>query len=319
MKKTKTHSLAAELDQYIFPYRVDGSTRFHLAAEKSDEKGGLDKDTAQDNLDANRRRLADFQEKLYAQDRWSLLLIFQGMDAAGKDSAIKAIFEGINPQGCEVTSFKQPTVHELEHDFLWRCVLALPKRGRIGIFNRSYYEDCLVTRVHPELLRQAKIPPKLITGAIWRERFEDISAFERHLCRNGTVILKFFLNVSREEQRLRFLDRLQQPSKTWKFSMNDVTERAKWSRYQAVYQDIVRHTSSPHAPWHVVPADHKWFARVVIGSTVVAALDGLNLRFPRIDKTSQQEFAQVRKALERERKGGRKRAKQIEKKARVPS
>src|SRR5246127_5463235 len=183
MNKTKTRPLAAELDQYILPYRVDGGTRFHLAARKSDEKGGLDKDTAQDLLDANRRRLADFQEKLYAQDRWSLLLIFQGMDAAGKDSAIKAIFEGVNPQGCEVTSFKEPTVHELEHDFLWRCVLALPKRGRIGIFNRSYYEDCLVTRLHPELLKQAKIPPKLITKDIWRERFADISAFERYLTR----------------------------------------------------------------------------------------------------------------------------------------
>ena len=319
MSKKPLRNLATELDRFITPFRVEGSRRFHLSSHRTDERGGLDKDKAAKILETNRKRLSDFQEKLYAQDRWSLLLIFQGMDAAGKDSAIKAIFEGVNPQGCEVTSFKQPTAHELDHDFLWRSVVALPGRGRIGIFNRSYYEDCLVTRVHPELLRQAKIPPKLITGAIWRERFEDISAFERYLCRNGTVILKFFLNVSREEQRLRFLDRLEQPSKTWKFSMNDVTERAKWSRYQAVYQDIVRHTSSPHAPWYVVPADHKWFARVVIGSAVVAALDGLNLRFPRIDKTSQQEFAQVRKALERERKGGRKRAKQIEKKARVPS
>jgi len=319
MNKKPLRNLATELDRFISPFRVDGSRRFHLSSHRTDEQGGLDKDKAAKILEANRKRLSDFQEKLYAQDRWSLLLIFQGMDAAGKDSAIKAIFEGVNPQGCEVTSFKQPTVHELDHDFLWRSVVALPGRGRIGIFNRSYYEDCLVTRVHPELLRQAKIPSKLITGAIWRERFEDISAFERYLCRNGTVVLKFFLNVSREEQRLRFLDRLQQPSKTWKFSMNDVTERAKWSRYQAVYQDIVRHTSSPHAPWYVVPADHKWFARVVIGSTVVAALDGLNLRFPRIDKTSQQEFAQVRKALERERKGGGKRAKQIDKKARVLS
>jgi len=317
MKKTKTHSLAAELDQYILPYRVDGSTRFHLAAQKSDEKGDLDKDTAQDILDANRRRLADFQEKLYAQDRWSLLLIFQGMDAAGKDSAIKAIFEGINPQGCEVTSFKQPTVHELEHDFLWRCVLALPKRGRIGIFNRSYYEDCLVTRVHPKLLRQARIPPELITKDIWRERFADISAFERHLTRNGTIILKFFLNISKEEQRKRFLDRLDEPSKTWKFSMTDVTERRRWSRYEAVYQDIVRHTATPAAPWYVVPADHKWFARVVIGSTIVKTLDVLNLRFPRLDKASQEEFKAVRKALEQERKGGAKALTKIVKQAKT--
>ena len=195
--------------------------------------------------------MSDFQEKLYAQDRWSLLLIFQGMDAAGKDCAIKAIFEGVNPQGCEVTSFKQPTSHELDHDFMWRSAKALPERGRIGIFNRSYYEECLVTRVHPELLAQEKIPPKLITKNIWRERFEDISAFERYLARNGTVILKFFLNVSKKEQRERFLDRLEQPSKNWKFSMGDITERARWPRYMAVYQDIVRHTSTAgrHGSW----------------------------------------------------------------------
>jgi PPK2 family polyphosphate:nucleotide phosphotransferase len=318
MSKKPARNLATELDRFISPFRVNGSSRFHLSSYRTDEQGGLDKDKASKILETNRKHLNDFQEKLYAQDRWSLLLILQGMDAAGKDSAIRAIFEGVNPQGCEVTSFKQPTSHELDHDFLWRCVVALPRRGRIGIFNRSYYEECLVTRVHPELLRQEKIPPKLITGAIWRERFEDICAFERYLCRNGTVILKFFLNVSQEEQRLRFLDRLEQPSKTWKFSMNDVTERSKWNRYQAVYQDIVRHTSSPHAPWYVVPADHKWFARVVIGSAVVAALEGLNLRFPRIDKASQQEFAEVRRALEHERKGGGKRVKRI-KKARVPS
>ena len=319
MSKKPLRNLATELDRFISPFRVDGSSRFHLSSHRTNERGGLDKDKAAKILEANRKRLNDFQEKLYAQDRWSLLLVFQGMDAAGKDSAIKAIFEGVNPQGCEVTSFKQPTMHELNHDFLWRSVVALPSRGRIGIFNRSYYEECLVTRVHPELLRQEKIPPKLITGTIWRERFEDISAFERYLCRNGTIILKFFLNVSREEQRLRFLDRLEQPSKIWKFSMNDVAERGWWRRYQAAYQDIVRHTSSRHAPWYVVPADHKWFARVVIGSTVVAALEGLELRFPRVDKASQREFAQVRKALEHEGRGGRKRIKRIVKKAEVLS
>jgi PPK2 family polyphosphate:nucleotide phosphotransferase len=297
--------LSAELDRFISPFRIDGSGKFHLQSHKTGEKGGLDKEEGEEILDANRKRLADFQEKLYAQDRWSLLVILQGMDASGKDSAIKAIFEGVNPQGCEVTSFKQPTSHELEHDFLWRCVVALPKRGNIGIFNRSYYEDCLVTRVHPELLRQAKLPPKLITENIWRERFEDITAFERHLSRNGTVVLKFFLNISKEEQRRRFLGRLEEPGKIWKFSMNDVTERARWGRYQAVYQDIVRHTSTKVAPWHVVPSDHKWFARVVIGSTIVAALDGLDLKFPRADKASLAEFAQVRKALEQEAKGRR--------------
>ena len=317
MSKKPARSLAAELDRFILPYRVDGSSKFHLAAQKTDEKGGLDKDAAQDILDGNRKRLADFQEKLYAQDRWSLLLIFQGMDAAGKDSTIKAIFEGVNPQGCEVTSFKQPTAHELDHDFMWRCVLALPRRGRIGIFNRSYYEECLVTRVHPELLKHEKIPPKLITKNIWRERFEDICAFERYLARNGTIILKFFLNISKEEQRKRFLGRLEEPGKMWKFSMADVTERAFWNRYAAVYQDIVRHTSTPTAPWYVVPADHKWFARVVIGATIVKTLDALALRFPRVDKASQEEFAEVRKALEQEGKGGMKkagrRAKRLEK------
>jgi len=303
MNKKSARSLAAELDQFISPFRVDGSTKFHLAAQKTDQKGGLDKDAAGKILDVNLKRLQDFQEKLYAQDRWSLLLVFQGMDAAGKDSAIKAIFEGVNPQGCEVTSFKQPTSHELDHDFLWRCVLALPERGRIGIFNRSYYEECLVTRVHPELLRAQKLPSKLVTKNIWRERFEDICAFERYLSRNGIVILKFFLNLSRKEQRKRFLDRLEEPSKMWKFSMNDVTERKFWSRYAAVYQDIVRHTATPVAPWYVVPADHKWFARVVIGATIVKTLDALNLRFPRVDKASQEEFAAVRQALQQEGKG----------------
>jgi len=293
-------SLVAELDAFISPFRIDGSSKFHLRSHKTNARGGLDKEAGEKILDVNRKHLADFQEKLYAQDRWSLLVILQGMDAAGKDSAIKAIFEGVNPQGCEVTSFKQPTSHELEHDFLWRCVVALPKRGDIGIFNRSYYEDCLVTRVHPDLLRKAKLPPKLVTKNIWRERFEDITAFERYLSRNGTVILKFFLNISKEEQRKRFLDRLEEPAKIWKFSMNDVTERARWDRYQAVYQDIVRHTSTKAAPWHVVPSDHKWFARVVIGSTIVAALDRLDLRFPRADKASLEEFAEVRKALEHE-------------------
>jgi PPK2 family polyphosphate:nucleotide phosphotransferase len=246
--------------------------------------------------------LNDFQEKLYAQDCWSLLLIFQGMDAAGKDSAIKSIFDGVNPQGCEVHSFKQPSTLELSHDFMWRGAMALPQRGRIGIFNRSYYEECLVVRVHPETLAKEKIPPRLVTKNIWRERFEDISGFERYLARNGTVILKFFLNVSKQEQRKRFLDRLDQPAKNWKFSMADISERALWSKYQAAYQEIIRHTSSAGAPWHVVPADHKWFARVVIGSAIVSALDKLDLHFPRVDKASLEEFKQVRKALENEDK-----------------
>jgi PPK2 family polyphosphate:nucleotide phosphotransferase len=305
MSKKPSQYLSDQLKPFIAPFRFDGSGEFHLKLYKTNEKGGLDKDKAEKILEANRKRLGDFQEKLYAQDRWSLLLIFQGMDAAGKDSAINSIFAGVNPQGCEVHAFKQPSPAELDHDFMWRCMIALPSRGRIGIFNRSYYEECLVTRVHRELLANEKIPSKLITKNIWRERFKDISAFESYLARNGTVILKFFLHVSKEEQRERFLDRLDEPAKNWKFSMADIAERALWNRYQAVYQDIVRHTSTAVAPWYVVPADHKWFARVVIGSAIVSTLDTLNLRFPRADQASLQEFKKVRKALLEE---GRKKA-----------
>lgn len=303
MSRKPSRTLAAELDRFITPFRHDGSGRFHLRTHKTNARGGIDKEEGEKIIEANRRRLADFQDKLYAQDRWSLLVILQGMDASGKDSAIKAIFEGVNPQGCEVYSFKQPTSHELDHDFLWRSMIALPERGRIGIFNRSYYEECLVTRVHPHLLASEKIPHRLVTKNIWRERFEDICAVERYLSRNGTVILKFFLNISREEQRQRFLDRLEDPSRQWKFSMNDISERGLWPRYQAVYQDIVRHTSTPVAPWYVVPADHKWFARVVIGSAIVATIEGLDLHYPRADKASLREFKAVRKALEHEGKG----------------
>jgi PPK2 family polyphosphate:nucleotide phosphotransferase len=303
MSKKPSQSLADELKPFVAPFRFDGSGKFHLKSHKTNERGGLDKDKAAAILEENRRRLVDFQEKLYAQDRWSLLLIFQGMDAAGKDSAIKSVFEGVNPQGCEVTSFKQPSAKDLDHDFMWRSMIALPERGRIGIFNRSYYEECLVTRVHPEILAKEKIPPRLVTRNIWRERFEDICAVERYLSRNGTVILKFFLNLSKEEQRERFLDRLEEPSKNWKFSMSDITERALWPRYQAVYQDIVRHTSTAGAPWYVVPADHKWFARVVIGSTIVATLDKLDLHFPKVDKAERSEFRKVREALLKEGKG----------------
>ncbi|WP_314947859.1 polyphosphate kinase 2 family protein [Bradyrhizobium cosmicum] len=309
MNKKPSRSLAQELDRYITPFRYDGSGKFHLKDYKTNEKGDLDKEAAQEILEANKKRLIEFQEKLYAQDRWSVLIVFQAMDAGGKDSAIKAIFEGINPQGCEVTAFKAPSSKELDHDFLWRHAVALPERGHIGIFNRSHYEECLVTRVHPEILARQKLPQKLVTKNIWKERFEDISAFERHLCRNGTLVLKFFLNLSKDEQRERFLARLEEPAKQWKFSLDDIKERALWPRYQAVYQDIVRHTATPHAPWYVVPADHKWFARVVIGSAIVAALEKLDLRFPRADKASLEEFELVRKALEKEGKEGKRRAK----------
>ena len=297
MGKQSQKSLADRLKPYVAPFRYDGTGEFHLKSHKSAEKGSLDKEKGEKIIEANRKRLSDFQEKLYAQDRWSLLLIFQGMDAAGKDSAIKSVFDGVDPQGCEVTAFKVPSSKELDHDFLWRAAIALPERGRIGIFNRSHYEECLVVRVHPEILAKQKLPPKLVTKDIWRERFEDISCFERHLARNGTVILKFFLNVSRQEQRERFLDRLEQPAKNWKFNMGDIAERKLWAKYQAAYQDMIHHTATRHSPWHIVPADHKWFARVVIGSTIVAALDKLDLHFPKVDKADKSEFKQVRQAL----------------------
>src|SRR5665213_1501587 len=303
MSKKSAPSLSAQLQPFVAQFRFDGSGEFHLKSHQTDEKGGLDKDKGEKIIEANRKRLNDFQERLYAQDGWSLLLIFQGMDAAGKDSAIKSIFDGVNPQGCEVHSFKQPSPLELSHDFMWRGALALPQRGRIGIFNRSYYEECLVVRVHPEALAKEKIPARLVTKNIWRKRFEDISAFERYLARNGTVILKFFLNVSKQEQRERFLDRLDEPAKNWKFSMADISERALWAKYQAAYQEIIRHTSSAGAPWHVVPADHKWFARVVIGSIIVTALEKLDLKFPKVDSAERSEFKLVRKALEEEGKG----------------
>jgi PPK2 family polyphosphate:nucleotide phosphotransferase len=297
MGKQSSQSLADQLKPFVAPFRYDGASEFHLKSHKTAEKGGLDKEKGEKIIEANRKRLSDFQEKLYAQDRWSLLLIFQGMDAAGKDSAIRSVFDGVDPQGCEVTAFKVPSSKELDHDFLWRAAVALPERGRIGIFNRSHYEECLVVRVHPEILAKQKLPPKLVTKDIWRERFEDISAFERHLARNGTVMLKFFLNVSKQEQRERFLDRLEQPAKNWKFNMGDIAERKLWAKYQAAYQDMIHHTATRHAPWHVVPADHKWFARVVIGSTIVAALDRLDLHFPKVDKADRSEFKQVRQAL----------------------
>jgi PPK2 family polyphosphate:nucleotide phosphotransferase len=315
MSKKPSQSLSEQLKPFVAPFRFDGSGTFHLKLQKTNEKDDLDKDKAEKILEANRKRLIDFQQKLYAQDRWSVLLVLQGMDAAGKDSTIKSIFAGVNPQGCEVHSFKQPSTNELAHDFMWRCAIALPARGQIGIFNRSYYEECLVTRVHKELLAKERIPQRLITKNLWRERFEDICAFERYLARNGTVILKFFLNISKEEQRQRFLDRLDDPAKNWKFSMSDVTERALWNRYMAVYQDTVRHTSTVSAPWHVVPADHKWFARVVIGSTIVSALDTLNLRFPRADKAALPELQEVRKALEHEGSRRTKKAAKVAKRA----
>jgi len=299
-RKSAAAFLTRDLDKFVLPYRIDNPQDFRLSRHNTHAGFDFDKEVAQKIVEANRKRLSDLQERLYAQDRWSVLLIFQGMDAAGKDSAIEHVMSGVNPQGCHVVSFKAPSTQELDHDYLWRCAINLPERGRIGIFNRSHYEEMLVVRVHPSILAGQKIPAHLVTRKIWRERFEDVSNFEKYLARNGTLILKFFLNVSPEAQRQRFLDRLDEPGKRWKFSMGDVAERQHWPDYMKAYQDIVRHTSHPWARWHVVPADHKWFARVIIGSAIVHALERLDLHYPKVDKASLDEFEHVRQALRAE-------------------
>jgi PPK2 family polyphosphate:nucleotide phosphotransferase len=278
-------------------YRVDAPHRFALASVDCADTGGLDKDTAGSVLADDVKRLSDLQERLYADGKWALLIVLQGMDAAGKDSVVAHVMSGVNPQGCEVHSFKAPSVEELDHDFLWRTTTRLPTRGHIGIFNRSYYEDVLVVRVHPELLERQKVPRTLTGKHVWEERFQDIRAFERHLARSGTVVLKFFLHVSKEEQRRRFLGRLDEPAKRWKFSMNDVNERKRWDEYMAAYEDMIRATSRPGAPWYVVPADHKWFTRPVVAAAVIEALEGLDLSFPKVGAATLEEMRKVRAAL----------------------
>jgi PPK2 family polyphosphate:nucleotide phosphotransferase len=283
----------------IARYCIDQPDKFRLRDYDPADTAGLDidKGDAKDELAKDVEQLSDLQERLYAHDRWAVLLIFQAMDAAGKDSAIKHVMSGVNPQGCQVHSFKAPSAQELDHDFLWRTTLALPERGRIGIFNRSYYEEVLVVRVHSEIMPRQKLPKQLVTDRIWRERFEDIRAFEQYLARNGTVILKFFLHVSKEEQRRRFLDRIEEPAKRWKFSMGDVAERKLWDRYMEAYEDMIRHTSAPHAPWYVVPADHKWFSRLVVAGAIVGKLAGLGLEFPKLEGAALAELKKAREAL----------------------
>ncbi len=291
-----------DLRKLVGRYRISDGRKFRLKHIDPGETRGLRKtasgrDRAQSLLEDGVRRLAKLQDRLYAQDRWALLLVFQAMDAAGKDGTIKHVMSGINPQGCQVYSFKAPSHEELDHDYLWRTTKAMPERGRIGIFNRSYYEEVLVVRVHKELLAAQKIPDPLVTKHLWKERFEDICAMERHLVRNGTVILKFFLHVSKEEQRRRFLARLQQPSKNWKFSIADASEREHWDDYMNAYEDAIRHTATPDAPWFVVPADNKWFTRVVVGAAVDEALEALNLAYPKIDARKREELKQVEREL----------------------
>jgi PPK2 family polyphosphate:nucleotide phosphotransferase len=251
-------------------------------------------------LDRGLARLVALQEQLYAQDRWAVLLIFQGMDAAGKDSAIKHVMSGLNPQGTQVFSFKRPSDEELDHDFLWRTVKALPERGRIGIFNRSYFEEVIVVRVHPEILDGQKLPASLVTRRVWDDRYEDINAFERHLARSGTLIRKFFLHVSKEEQRRRLLERLDEPSKNWKFQAGDLGERDRWDDYIKAYEQALSKTSTKHAPWFVIPADHKWFMRLAIAEVIVEALESLDLAFPKPSKAHLEELAAARKRLEGE-------------------
>jgi PPK2 family polyphosphate:nucleotide phosphotransferase len=288
-------------NRLVKAFRVKQGAGFRLSDFSPDATPGFkDKATAVDALERAVARLADFQERLYAQDQWSLLLIFQGMDAAGKDSTIKHVMSGVNPQGCQVFSFKTPSAEDLDHDYLWRTAKCFPERGRIGIFNRSYYEEVLVVRVHPEFLDKQRLPAGLVTRNIWKERFEDIVAVERHLARNGTRILKFFLHVSREEQRRRFLERLEDPAKNWKFSLGDLGERARWKDYAAAFEDMIQHTATPQAPWFVVPADHKWFARLVVVEAIVDALEDLGVRFPAVPRAQREELKAVRRALERE-------------------
>jgi PPK2 family polyphosphate:nucleotide phosphotransferase len=284
-------------------FRIDNPAKFRLSDYDPDDSEGLtkDKSEAKAMLAEGIQLLIRLQEKMYADDRWSVLIILQAMDAAGKDSVVEHVMSGLNPQGVQVHSFKQPSAEELDHDFLWRAARNLPERGRIGIFNRSYYEEVLVVRVHPEWLERQKLPKSLNGKDLWQQRFDDICAFERHLARNGTRILKFFLHVSKEEQRKRFLDRIDEPAKRWKFSMADVEERKFWDKYQQAYEDMIRHTSQPEAPWFVVPADHKWFTRMVVAGALVQELQALGVDFPKVEGKALEELLEAGKALKEEK------------------
>jgi PPK2 family polyphosphate:nucleotide phosphotransferase len=294
--------MAKNAENFVEPYVVSDGGKFRLKDhDPSGTRWVKSKEQGRELLQKGVDQLCALQERLYAQDRWGVLLVFQAMDAAGKDGAIKHVMSGINPQGCQVYSFKSPSAEELDHDFLWRTSKALPERGRIGIFNRSYYEEVLVVRVHPEFLKGQKVPRELVTKQIWKERCEDINAFERYLSRNGYVIRKFFLNVSKKEQRRRFLERLTMPEKNWKFSLADAKERGHWDDYMDAYEDAIRRTATAEAPWVIVPADNKWFARIVVGAAVISALQELELEFPVVDKAKKKDLEAARVALEGER------------------
>jgi PPK2 family polyphosphate:nucleotide phosphotransferase len=294
----KPRKLIKEAERIASLYCITDGKKFRLKDfDPADTNGMKSKKAAQDMIEQIGPMVAEMQEKLYAQDLWALLLIFQGMDAAGKDGAIKHVMSGVNPQGCDVYSFKGPSNEELQHDYLWREHKVMPSRGKIGIFNRSYYEEVLVVRVHPHILKAEKLPEELITKHIWEERYDDINAFERFLTRNGIVIRKFFLHVSKEEQKKRFLERLEDSKKNWKFSMDDIKERKFWNDYQEAYEEMVQNTATKRAPWYVVPADNKWYGRVVVASAIIEALHGLNLQFPDVDKAKKKELDEIREAL----------------------
>jgi PPK2 family polyphosphate:nucleotide phosphotransferase len=282
------------------PFRVSDGKHFRLKdfdPGNTLDLGSEDKPRAKEALANGTQALAGLQDKLYAQDRWALLLIFQAMDAAGKDGAIKHVMSGVNPQGCQVYSFKAPSCEDLDHDYLWRCMKCLPERGRIGIFNRSYYEEALVVRVHPEFLQGQKLPPELITKNIWENRFKDIRNFERYLTRNGVLVRKFFLHVSKSEQKKRFLARLDDPNKNWKFSPNDAKEREYWREYMDAYEGLISNTATEYAPWYVVPANNKWFTRVVVAAAVIESLASLDLAYPTVSKAKRKELEAVRLSL----------------------
>ncbi|HTE91621.1 MAG TPA: polyphosphate kinase 2 family protein [Terriglobales bacterium] len=280
-------------------YCVERGKHFRLKDfDPADTAGIRSKQHATADLQKSLEQLADLQAKLYAQDQWALLLIFQGIDAAGKDGVIKHVMTGVNPMGCQAYSFKAPSSEEQQHDYLWRTMQRIPERRRIGIFNRSYYEEVLIVRVHPDLLKNENIPPSLITKKIWEERFDDICAFERYLTRNGIVVRKFFLNLSKKEQARRFLARLDEPEKNWKFSAADIHEREYWNDYMEAYEDTIQHTATPAAPWYVVPADNKWFTRLVVASAIIDTLQQLNLSYPKVDAKRRKELDEARKLLE---------------------
>jgi len=294
----KLKKLAKQAAALCLDYRVTDGKDFRLKDYDPADTGDLkNQKKAEKHLQRSVELLSHFQEKLYAQDRWAALLIFQAMDAAGKDGAIKHVMSGINPQGCSVTAFKAPSHEELDHDYLWRAHKAVPERGKIGIFNRSYYEEVLVVRVHQKILAGQQLPKELVDQDIWENRYQDINNFEKYLRRNGVVILKFFLHVSKGEQKRRFLQRLEMPEKNWKFSMADVEERGYWKDYQNAYEEMIRATATKHAPWYVIPADNKWFTRLAVAAAAIHALHALDLQFPEVDKAKQKELAQVRTAL----------------------